>query len=87
MRKKIQKLLDEQVNPMVASHGGFIELIDYANATAFIRMSGGCQGCGAARETLRDGVETSLFEAFPRLKSVVDVTDHGAGENPYYMPT
>ena len=84
MRRKIQTLLDEQVNPAVAGHGGYIELVDYAYGTAFIQMTGGCQGCASAKATLRHGVEETLFRAFPRLKKIVDVTDHSAGDNPYY---
>ncbi len=84
MRRRLQTLLDEKVNPMVAGHGGYIELVDYANRTAFIRMMGGCQGCSASKATLKNGVEEAIFEAFPRVKSVVDVTDHQLGENPYY---
>ncbi len=84
MRTRIQKLLDERVNPMVSQHGGYIELVDYANRTAFIAMNGGCQGCSASQATLRDAVERSIFEAFPRVQKVVDVTDHNAGENHYF---
>ncbi len=84
MRHKLQALLDETVNPQVASHGGKIELVDYANRTAFIRMLGGCQGCSSSKATLKQGVESAIFNAFPRVKQVVDVTDHEAGENPYY---
>lgn len=69
---------------MVASHGGRIDLVDYANKTAFIRMSGGCQGCSSSKLTLKEGVERELFAALPRIQQVVDVTDHEAGENPYY---
>lgn len=86
MRRKLQTLLDEKVNPMVASHGGHIELLDYANGTAFVRMSGGCQGCGSAKATLRQGVEEAIFGAFPRVKHVVDLTDHASGSSPYYQP-
>lgn len=84
MRHKIQALLDREVNPAVASHGGKIELVDYANKVAYIRMSGGCQGCASSAATLKQGVESALFKAFPRLKQVVDVTDHDAGATPYY---
>ena len=83
MRHQIQKLLDE-VNPQVASHGGRIDLVDYANRTVYLRMSGGCQGCSASAATLRNGVEEAIRRAFPRVENVVDVTDHGSGENPYY---
>ncbi len=85
MRQRIQKLLDDEVNPMVASHGGRIELIDYANRTAFISMSGGCQGCSSSKATLVNGVETAIFKAFPRVQRVVDVTDHASGASPYYQ--
>jgi Fe/S biogenesis protein NfuA len=84
MRHKLQKLLDEKVNPMVAQHGGQIDLVDYVNRTAFIRMSGGCQGCSSSKLTLTQGVEQAIYEAFPRVKQVVDVTDHSSGSNPYY---
>ena len=84
MRQKLQDLLDEKVNPQVASHGGKIELVDYVNRTAYIRMTGGCQGCSSSKATLKQGVETAIFQAFPRVKGVVDLTDHAAGENPYY---
>jgi Fe/S biogenesis protein NfuA len=84
MRARIQKLLDEEVNPSVAQHGGYIELVDYANRTAFIRMTGGCQGCSSSAATLSAGVEQAVFKAFPRVKNVVDITDHGQGSNPYY---
>ena len=84
MRHKLQRLLDEKVNPMVAQHGGQIHLVDYVNKTAFIRMSGGCQGCSSSKLTLKQGVEKAIFEAYPRIKQVVDVTDHSSGENPYY---
>lgn len=84
MRHQIQKLLDEKVNPQVASHGGRIDLVDYANRTVYLRMSGGCQGCSASAVTLRNGVEKAIREHFPRVEQVVDLTDHDHGENPYY---
>ena len=84
MRHELQRLLDEKVNPMVAQHGGQIHLVDYVNKTAFIRMSGGCQGCSSSKMTLKQGVEKAIFEAYPRVRQVVDVTDHASGENPYY---
>lgn len=84
MRQKIQRVIDEKINPMVAQHGGRIELVDYANKTAFIRMTGGCQGCSSSKLTLQQGVERELFAAIPRIRQVVDVTDHESGANPYY---
>ncbi len=85
MRHKLQTLLNDKVNPMVAQHGGAIELVDYVNRTAYIRMTGGCQGCSSSQQTLRQGVERTILEAYPRVRQVVDVTDHDAGSNPYYQ--
>jgi NFU1 iron-sulfur cluster scaffold homolog, mitochondrial len=73
-----------QINPWVAEHGGKVELIDVQDGTVVLRMSGGCQGCGMARVTLRQGVETALRRAIPALREVRDVTDHAAGTTPYF---
>ena len=85
MRQKKQRLLDEKVNPSVASHGGKINVVDYANRVVFISMTGGCQGCASSAATLKGGVEQAIFGAFPKIREVRDVTDHEAGINPYYM--
>lgn len=85
MRRKIQKVLNEMINPAVASHGGRIELVDVVNDTVYIQMSGGCQGCAASSVTLKQGVERTLMEEIPDISAVVDVTDHQSGQNPYYQ--
>ena len=85
MRHKLQKLLDEKVNPSVASHGGKIEVVDYINRVVHIKMVGGCQGCSASQATLKGGVEQAIFNAFPKIREVIDVTEHELGESPYYM--
>jgi Fe/S biogenesis protein NfuA len=82
---EVQKLLDSQINPGVASHGGYVELLDVKENRVFVRMGGGCQGCGMASVTLKQGVEALLKQVFPDL-SVVDTTDHAGGTNPYYQP-
>jgi len=84
LRQKVQKFLDEQVNPAVASHGGYITLMDVQGKNLFIQMGGGCQGCGMASVTLREGVETSLRQSFPEIGEILDITDHASGDNPYY---
>ncbi len=81
---RIQTILDEEVNPFVASHGGVISLVDYKDGTAYVQMGGGCQGCGQASATLRQGVEQRIKELVPEVTDVVDTTDHEAGANPYY---
>ena len=83
--KAIETVLAEQVNPAVASHGGHITLIDVQGGTAYIRLEGGCQGCGMANVTLKQGVETAIKQAVPSISTVLDVTDHAGGTNPYYQ--
>jgi Fe/S biogenesis protein NfuA len=81
---KIRKVLDEKVNPGVAGHGGHIALAALEGDTAYLLLGGGCQGCGQANVTLKEGVEKILLQEIPELKHVADVTDHAAGANPYY---
>ena len=73
-----------EINPWVAQHGGKVELIDVQDGTVVLRMSGGCQGCGMARVTLRQGVEAALRRAIPSMRGIQDVTDHAAGTSPYF---
>jgi Fe/S biogenesis protein NfuA len=83
---EIQALIDSQINPGVASHGGFVELLDVKDSRVFVRMGGGCQGCGMASVTLKQGVEVLIKQQFPQIEAVVDTTDHAGGQNPYYQP-
>ena len=87
VRRRVQKVLDDQINPGVASHGGFVELIDVQDDNIFIRMGGGCQGCGAADVTLKMGVERLIREEVPQVREILDTTDHAGGSNPYYAPS
>ena len=80
----VQELLDTKINPGLASHGGFVALLDYKDDTAYITFGGGCQGCGLVDVTLKDGVEVTIKEALPQVKKVVDTTDHTSGKNPFY---
>ena len=80
----IQLVFHEQINPSIASHGGRIELLDVQDAMATVRMSGGCQGCGMASVTLRQGIETTLRQLVPGLAGLTDITNHSAGTNPYF---
>jgi Fe/S biogenesis protein NfuA len=81
---RIKQLLDQQINPAIASHGGFAELGAVEDDTAYLRLGGGCQGCGLAQVTLGQGIEVAILEAVPEIKHVVDVTDHASGTNPYF---
>ena len=84
--KAVREVLDSRVNPSVAGHGGHIALVDVQDDTAYIRLEGGCQGCGMADVTLKQGIETEIKQAVPRIRAVLDVTDHAGGTNPYYEP-
>ena len=81
--ERVRDVLDSQVNPAIASHGGLISLVNVEDTEIYVEMSGGCQGCALSAATLRQGVERMLREAVPELTEVHDVTDHSSGENPY----
>jgi Fe/S biogenesis protein NfuA len=82
--EKVQMLLDQRINPALAAHGGFAALDRVEDDRVFVTMGGGCQGCAVSAMTLRDGIARSITEAIPEVTEVVDVTDHTAGENPFY---
>lgn len=84
--RRVVAVLEQSVNPAIASHGGRADLValDERDGTAYLRLSGGCQGCAMSQMTLRQGIETALLEEVPELTRILDVTDHGSGENPFY---
>ena len=85
--KQIQAIIDNELNPAIAQHGGYISLIALTDAVAYIEMGGGCQGCGMADVTLKQGIEASIVGVVPGVERLVDTTDHDAGTNPFYQPT
>ncbi len=86
IKKRVQSILDQEINPAVAAHGGWVELIDVRKNEVFIRMGGGCVGCGMADVTLKQGVEKTIRQAIPEVGAILDTTDHASGRNPYYSP-
>jgi len=82
---RVQQVLTEQVNPAIAAHGGGAELVSVDGTIAYLRLFGGCQGCGLAQVTLKQGIERIILESIPELTQVVDVTDHASGDDPYYQ--
>ncbi len=80
----IQVLMDNDINPALASHGGAVELIDVQDENAYVRMLGGCQGCSSSAATLKGGIQALITEEIPEISNVVDTTDHAEGTNPYY---
>ncbi len=85
IRSKVQQLLDREINPALWMHGGWVELIDVRKNSVFLRLGGGCQGCGAVDVTLKQGIEKSIRELIPQVGEILDTTDHAAGRNPYYQ--
>ncbi|MHB1987495.1 MAG: NifU family protein [Acidimicrobiales bacterium] len=82
--KRILEVLEQEVNPQIAMHGGAADLVAFDSGTAYVRMLGGCQGCGLASVTLSQGITVAIQDAVPEVTSVVDVTDHASGSDPYY---
>lgn len=83
---QIQDIFDNEINPAIASHGGFVTLLGVTGTTAYVQLGGGCQGCGMADVTLKQGIEATILEEVEGIERVVDETDHDAGQNPYHQP-
>lgn len=83
---RVAWVLETHINPAIAGHGGKAELVAVEQGAVHLRMMGGCQGCGMAAVTLREGIERTLRSVAPEITQVVDVTDHATGMNPYYEP-
>jgi len=84
--QRVIQVLDAQVNPSIAAHGGRADLIAVEDGAAYLRLSGGCAGCGMAAVTLSQGIEVAIRGSVPEIVRIVDVTDHASGTNPYYEP-
>ena len=83
---RVRLLLDSEINPAIAAHGGRVSLVDVRDNRVFLAFGGGCHGCGMVDVTLKQGIESRLREVLPEIVEVVDTTDHAAGESPYYSP-
>jgi Fe/S biogenesis protein NfuA len=84
VEERVVLVLERRINPSIAGHGGRADLVSVDGGTVSLRLSGGCQGCGMAAATLRNGIEVRLREAIPEITEIIDVTDHQAGADPYY---
>ncbi len=82
--ERVQQLLDRELNPAVAAHGGRIGLVGVKDSKVYLSFGGGCHGCGMVDVTLKHGVEARIKELIPEVEAVVDTTDHTSGENPFY---
>lgn len=84
IRQRVEQLFSQQINPSVGQHGGFVELVGVKQNAVYLRLGGGCQGCGMANYTLRQGIERAIRESIPEIGDILDVTDHASGRNPYF---
>lgn len=84
--RAVQAVLDQDINPAVAAHGGWVTLLEVKDNVAYIQLGGGCQGCGMVDVTLKQGIEVRIREAVPAIREIIDSTDHAGGKNPYYQP-
>jgi Fe/S biogenesis protein NfuA len=82
--QRVLQVLEAQINPSIAAHGGRADLVAVEDDAAYLRLSGGCAGCGMAAVTLSQGIEVALRDSVPEITRVIDVTDHASGTNPYY---
>jgi Fe/S biogenesis protein NfuA len=82
--ERVAAVLEHEINPAIAGHGGWAQLVEVEGDTVYLSLGGGCQGCGMAQVTLRQGIEVGLRNWVPEIGSVVDVTDHASGDHPYY---
>ena len=82
--KKVQKILSENISKSLASHGGYVTLVNLSEGKVYLYFGGGCQGCSQASVTVKDGIERLLLKELPEIVAVVDVTNHEVGSNPYY---
>jgi len=81
---RVEQVIEEHINPAIAAHGGRAELVAVEDDVVYVRLGGGCVGCGMATVTLSQGIEVAITDAVPEVSRVVDVTDHASGTNPYY---
>ena len=84
LAERVKTVLDTEINPAIASHGGTIALVGVEDTEIYLEMGGGCQGCAMSRMTLRQGVERMVRQAVPEVTVIHDVTDHSSGENPFF---
>ena len=84
LAERVKTVLDAEINPAIATHGGSITLVGVEDTEIYLEMGGGCQGCAMSRMTLRQGVERMVRQAVPEVTVIHDVTDHASGENPFF---
>ncbi len=84
MKEQIEEILEEQIRPFLAQHGGGVDLVKVEDNKVYLKLFGGCQGCASSQATLKDGIETLLKSELEQITEVIDLTDHSSGENPFF---
>ena len=84
LRDRVAAVIEDHINPAVAMHGGFVQLVEVKDTAVYVAMGGGCQGCAASQMTLQSGIEAMIMEEVPEVTEVIDTTDHNAGQNPFF---
>lgn len=83
LKERVQELINNEINPGVADHGGYVHLVDVKDNIVYVQLAGGCHGCSSASFTLKEGIERMIIDGIPEIKEVVDVTDHSGAMNPF----
>ena len=84
--ERVEYVLQSQINPQLASHGGRVSLMEITeDGYAILQFGGGCNGCSMIDVTLKDWIEKELLNLFPEeLKGVKDLTEHQRADHSYY---
>jgi Fe-S cluster biogenesis protein NfuA len=86
LAEQARRILEGEINPSIAAHRGHVDLVSADDGWVRIRLEGGCQGCGLAEVTIRQGIEPLLRARLPGMLGVLDLTDHEAGTQPFFSP-
>lgn len=86
LREEVERLFEAEINPSIAAHGGFVKLIEVKKNNVYLQLGGGCRGCHMANYTLKMGIEKAIRQKLPQVGEVLDTTDHGTGNAPYFTP-
>jgi Fe-S cluster biogenesis protein NfuA len=81
---KASEIIKDQISPALGAHNGQVSVKGFNEGALYLEFGGGCQGCSQISATLKDGIEKILMTKIPEIKSVVDLTDHNKGSNPYF---
>src|SRR5271156_6670514 len=79
LTERVERAL-EDVRPMLASHGGDVELVKVEPPTIDVRFTGACDGCPASALTFHAGVKKAVQDSCPEITDIVQVKGLGGSE-------